>query len=815
MLLNSRSLPVLAALLSSTIAVSTARAQGVLWGGFLGAYTEGTSGGAVAFQRRDARIDFSFGAQGPGGSPSPEFQTAGWSGFSGLWSGSVMPATSETYTFTLTSTDSAALYVRKTGTTSWTELISDSAETAKTDKKAMALVAGQSYDLSIHYTQHSKSGALQLSWSSPTVPQQVIDAATPLGINGSTPVLNDQGTMFADAAKEARHFGGYSDVGVTVALDANGWPLADATLPLWDQGLEMNGTYDILFNGEAKLTDWNKLGSFVVGGKSYGTVLPAGVGYDAATNLTRANWVVTATGTTAANIGFATTKRTATSVVGTGITNLKIMRPLAPGSTSSYGGSELFNAHYKALLSYFTGIRFMDYLAMPGNKLETWSERSKPTDATQDQLVSGWGWEGKGGSLEYLVALANETGKDIWINIPLYADDGYVTRLAQLLGYGSDGTNPYTSRQANPVYPPLNANLKIYVEYSNELWNGLYPQQAENQALAVAEVAAGGSPLNYDGATNPVIWAQRRVVDQTRRISDLFRAVWSDNGMMSRVRPVFEWQYANSNNGAAVGLTFLENYYGNADGKQHVATPHQANYYLWGGGAGWYVTPNSPTAGSVAAILGSGQTNPSTEGDTIWAEAFGLHEMGYEGGFEVGGDTPSALQLEANKAAAAEGEETSAIDRFFQLGGGYPFVFNAAGNTAYGIASPTVNELSTPKMDAILKAITTPRPTQDFAFPIPGRVPLSFDMGVHPSGKTTGTLTHVGDYLAWTVSVAKPGSFTVTTNAATPSNLTIIVDGTPVGKGTWTGPLTAGLHGIRVRNLTAAGTVLSQLIVTE
>ena len=815
MLWNSRNIALYAAVLCSTIPNSVALAQGVIEGGFLGDYTEGTDGGATAFQRRDTRIDFTWQEQGPGGAISPAFRTAGWSGFSGLWYGTVIPSTSETYTFTLSATDSAALYIRKTGTKAWTELIDDPTTGSKTDRKAMALVAGQPYDLSIHYTQHAKTGALQLGWSSPTVPQQVIDAATPLGINGSTPVINDQGTMFADAAKEARHFAGYSDTGVSIALDADGWPLSDATLPLWNVGLEMTGTYGVSFVGQAKLTDWNGLGSFWVDGKSYGTVLPVGVGYDAATNTTEAKWVVSATGTTAANIGFATTRRTAASAVGSGITNLKIMRPLAPGSTSTYATEVLFNARYTSLLSHFTGIRFMDYLAIPGNKLQTWSERARPGDATQDQLVSSWGWEGKGGALEYLVALANETGKDVWINVPLYADDDYVTRLARLLAYGSDGTNPYTSRQADPTYPALNGNLKIYVEYSNELWNPLYPQQAENEALAVAEVEAGGSPLNYDGETSHTIWAQRRVVDRTRRISDLFRAVWGDSGMMSRVRPVFEWQYANANNTAAVGLTYLENYYGNADGKPHVSTARSANYYLWGGGAGWYVTSNAPTASSVAAILAAGQTNPSTEGDTIWAEAFGLHEMGYEGGFEVGGDTPSALQLLANRAAAAEDAETNAIDRFFQLGGGYPFVFNAAGNTAYGIASPTINEQSTPKMAAILKAISATRPVQDFAFPIPATVPLSFDMGVHPSGKTTGTLTHIGDYLAWTVSVATPGTFTVTTNAATPSNLTIIIDGKPVAKGSWTGALTAGLHGIRVRNLSAAGTALSQLIVTQ
>ncbi|MEI9984560.1 MAG: hypothetical protein WDN69_15960 [Aliidongia sp.] len=37
----------------------------------------------------------------------------------------------------------------------------------------------------------------------------------------------------------------------------------------------------------------------------------------------------------------------------------------------------------------------------------------------------------------------------------VFASDDYVTKLAQLLAYGSDGVNPYTSPQADPVYPPL------------------------------------------------------------------------------------------------------------------------------------------------------------------------------------------------------------------------------------------------------------------------------------------------------------------------------------------------------------------------
>ncbi|MEI9984561.1 MAG: hypothetical protein WDN69_15965 [Aliidongia sp.] len=58
---------------------------------------------------------------------------------------------------------------------------------------------------------------------------------------------------------------------------------------------------------------------------------------------------------------------------------------------------------------------------------------------------------------------------------------------------------------------------------------------------------------------------------------------------------------------------------------------------------------------------------------------------------------PSALQLSANTNAAADGALRSALGEFFYNGGGYPFVFDAAGNTSYGVASPTINEPLTPE----------------------------------------------------------------------------------------------------------------------
>ena len=175
---------------------------------------------------------------------------------------------------------------------------------------------------------------------------------------------------------------------------------------------------------------------------------------------------------------------------------------------------------------------------------------------------------------------------------------------------------------------------------------------------------------------------------------------------MSRVRPVFEWQYGNSNNTAAVGLTFLENYLRQRRRQVSMSRRRIRSTTTCGAAAAAGTSdPNARRPGSVAAIFGSGRPTPSTEGDAIWATAFGLHEMGYEGGFEVGGDTPPPCSCLANLDPSAESEETRQSTSSSSSAAAMPFVFNAAGNTAYGIANPTINEQNTPKMQAILKAI--------------------------------------------------------------------------------------------------------------
>lgn len=70
--------------------------------------------------------------------------------------------------------------------------------------------------------------------------------------------------------------------------------------------------------------------------------------------------------------------------------------------------------------------------------------------------------------IEIVVALANQTGTDVWLNIPHLATDEYITFLATYL------------------HEHLDPNLKLTVEYSNEVWNGLFEQASAMHDLGLA-----------------------------------------------------------------------------------------------------------------------------------------------------------------------------------------------------------------------------------------------------------------------------------------------------------------------------------------
>jgi len=85
--------------------------------------------------------------------------------------------------------------------------------------------------------------------------------------------------------------------------------------------------------------------------------------------------------------------------------------------------------------------------------MSSWNERAKPEDAT-------WaGVEGvRGVPLEVMVELANVLKSDAWFTLPHRADNYFIHKYAQY------------------VHENLKPGLKAYVEYTNEAWNGIFPQ---------------------------------------------------------------------------------------------------------------------------------------------------------------------------------------------------------------------------------------------------------------------------------------------------------------------------------------------------
>jgi fibronectin type 3 domain-containing protein len=637
------------------------------------------------------------------------------------------------------------------------------------------------------------------------------------GINIGTDLDWDNNRMFADAMKSSRAWGTSSDAGATLptsALDANGWPTQNASLYVWAGIDRMQGTYALSFNGQATVEP------------SSGSI--TNQAYNSSTNLTTATLTYTASDSDYLTLTFTNTKRTSSSSTNSGITNAVLMRPNAVGSTTPLASTQVFNPPFLAALDDFAALRTMDYSATNGNEIAHWSDRTRPGDASQaigNPGVPAGGWEGPGGAWEYAVLLANTSGKDLWINVPLNADDDYITKLAQLMKYGSDGTTPYTSAQTSPVWPGLNSNLHLYVEIANEVWNtaGAF-QGNENHTEAVAEVNAGGSPLNFDGDTNDWNWAWRRPAEKTVQISTIFRTVWGDGAMMTNVRPVLESQLGYADGPLLQEMHLMVDYYYNPT---EVSSPQPPSYYIYGlGGSAYYNPTDFSSVNSIFATMATGFVS-FVEGDVDYALPFGVRRIAYEGGPSL--DTTGNSSEDANQAAAWADPRMEQVivteqNAWSQANGDLLVYFYLAGTEANSTAADyqwafmsDVLSPSSPKMSGIADILASPRSASTYGTPIPATLTAS-NANVPPAWLwSDGSNTQMHDY-KWTgfsVLVSTQGVFTVTLtadSATSGAQAEILVDGNSIGTVTVpssgntaalsTPALSVGSHGILVRSLT-------------
>jgi hypothetical protein len=179
---------------------------------------------------------------------------------------------------------------------------------------------------------------------------------------------------------------------------------------------------------------------------------------------------------------------------------------------SLLASGQVFRPGFLAQLQNFRALRFMDWLAINNSLLSSWASRPLLTDG-------GWG-SNRGVPLEIAIELCNAVGADCWLNVPHQADGNYITQMATL------------------VHSMLNPSIRVYVEYSNETWNGVFQQYGYMTAQGQATWANASSQGYTSFDVNRNYYGMR-----VAQMADIWKSVWGSD--FSRVTVVLGAQAAN------------------------------------------------------------------------------------------------------------------------------------------------------------------------------------------------------------------------------------------------------------------------------
>ena len=610
-----------------------------------------------------------------------------------------------------------------------------------------------------------------------------------IGINLS--YASDWGSdhAFADVMHVGREWYKGSSWGGTLAtVDSRGWPTEDACLCIWQGVKKMNGTYKLKFTGSAT--------SITAGWASLSIENKV---YDPVTNTTTADLIYNSTGTAGICMAFKGTNG--------GVKDVKLMRPVEAGSTESYDYHVLFTKQIKTLLSKFSVIRFLDWELANGSNDSLWEDRT-PVDYYSGSFMNT---RKRNQTWETMIQLCNETNSDAWINVPVKATDDYIRHLALLW-----------KEQLNP-------NLKVYVEFSNEMWNSSpgFTQFGTNIDAALSEVAAGNSSLNFDGEASKWYLGWRRVAKRIVEISNLFREVWGDDNMMTRIRPVLMWQQGDGQATASSQLIWLDHY--------SQSTNKPINYYLYGaGGSAYYAPDNNSDTLTIDNIWKNATYNTANwqknnNIDLFLATAMGCKRLAYEGGPSMDNYGHS----ESVKATCWMDPRMKDLlidhhDFWSQYGGDLLMYYASTGTYQWGF-SPDSYDLNTPKFQAIdalnesdrypvATGLTIPFSVDgnNFDYANPGwSARSSGPLGLRGEGRWGGYLFRSGAG-SYNVSIQYAG--------AAGSVIQFVLDGSVLAEETVTGTgttstytmnLSEGLHTIRIRQKTSANLDVVKVNVAE
>lgn len=261
--------------------------------------------------------------------------------------------------------------------------------------------------------------------------------ATPFrGVNANHIARYIPKHTFQDSFKECDTWFAPSVPGSPTAVDANGFPTADWPVQtrLWTngQGHYLAGTYTVIFAGTGQID--------LTG--------------DVTATITTSGQTFTVTTPTDTGVLFVITSSSASP---NHVRNIKVVHS---SFLATYATQPIDPTYAAFMASCGTIIRFMDPAGTNNSLQELWANRPTTTYFTQNSASSAQvGGLARGMAIEHMIQLANLANCHVWYCVPHMADDDYVTQEATLFANG------------------LNSNLKVYIEYSNEIWNGQFTGQ--------------------------------------------------------------------------------------------------------------------------------------------------------------------------------------------------------------------------------------------------------------------------------------------------------------------------------------------------
>ncbi len=276
----------------------------------------------------------------------------------------------------------------------------------------------------------------------------------------------------------------YDADGYPLELPAQGIPGAEApqvVRTVWENTAALpGGTYTVQWDGEGLLDVWGDVANKTVLQGKISFVLTPGVQNLLALEINK-------------------------SLASDHVRNIRVLFP----NTDLTFQMQPFNQSWLDKLEPFGTFRFMDFGLTNENETQKWSQRTRLNDYTYTAKT--------GVPYEWMIYLCNLKKADAWVCIPHRATDDYITQLATL----------FRSQLA--------PGQKVYVEYSNEMWD-LGQSQGRFGQDSLAQNIAWPERLAPRIAHVMGIWTN---VFGTQNADRIVRVMGANNGVLDFANRVF------------------------------------------------------------------------------------------------------------------------------------------------------------------------------------------------------------------------------------------------------------------------------------